>query len=87
LPYDRGRAVTVERGSACQAGEPGRRLAVAVRAQRRELPGGCDQPASACEVHHVTHLADGGKTSVDGCALYVSFTIMSPSTSWAGPSP
>ena len=34
------------------------------------LPGGCDQPASACEVHHVTHLADGGTTSVDGCALY-----------------
>jgi hypothetical protein len=35
--------------------------------------GGCDQPASACEVHHVTHLADGGKTSVDGCALYCFF--------------
>ena len=30
--------------------------------------GGCDQPASACEVHHVTHLADGGTTSVDRCA-------------------
>ena len=37
------------------------------------LPGGCDQPASACEVHHVTHLADGGTTSVDGCALYCFF--------------
>jgi hypothetical protein len=36
-------------------------------------PGGCDQPASACEVHHVTHLADGGKTSVAGCALYCFF--------------
>ena len=34
--------------------------------------GGCDQPASACEFHHVTHLADGGQTSVDGCALYCS---------------
>ncbi|HEV2254628.1 MAG TPA: hypothetical protein VGS06_15675 [Streptosporangiaceae bacterium] len=34
------------------------------------LLGGCDQPASACEVHHVTHLADGGTTSVDSCALY-----------------
>ena len=67
---DRGRAVTVEGRSAGQAGEPGRLLAVKVRALRRELPGGCDQPASACEVHHVTHLADGGTTSVDGCALY-----------------
>jgi hypothetical protein len=37
------------------------------------LLGGCDQPASACEVHHVTHLADGGTTSVDGCALYCFF--------------
>ena len=37
------------------------------------LAGGCDQPASACEVHHVTHLADGGNTSVDGCALYCFF--------------
>ena len=35
--------------------------------------GGCDQPAAACEVHHVTHLADGGTTSVDGCALYCFF--------------
>jgi hypothetical protein len=35
--------------------------------------GGCDQPASACEVHHVTHLADSGTTSVDGCALYCFF--------------
>src|ERR1700751_4963773 len=35
--------------------------------------GGCDQPASACEVHHVTHLADGGKTSADACALFCFF--------------
>jgi hypothetical protein len=30
--------------------------------------GGCDQPAPACEVHHLTHKADGGKTSVTDCA-------------------
>ena len=36
-----------------------RRL-VALRDQTCQFPGGCDQPASDCEVHHVTHLADGG---------------------------
>ena len=46
------------------------RRAVILRDQHCRWAGGCDQPASACEVHHVTHLADGGTTSVDGCALY-----------------
>ncbi len=36
-------------------------------------PGCCDQPAAPCEVHHVTHLADGGTTSAGGCALYCFF--------------
>ena len=45
VPYQvgesgRGRAVTAGYGSACQAGEPGWRMAVAVRASRRELPRG-----------------------------------------------
>ena len=46
------------------------RRAVILRDQHCRWAGGCDQPASACEVHHVTHLADGGTTSVAGCALY-----------------
>ena len=46
------------------------RRAVILRDQHCRWAGGCDQPAAACEVHHVTHLADGGKTSVDGCALF-----------------
>jgi hypothetical protein len=49
------------------------RRAVILRDQHCRWAGGCDQPASSCEVHHVTHLADGGKTSVDGCALYCFF--------------
>ena len=49
-----------------------RRVAI-LRDQHCRWAGGCDQPASACEVHHVTHLADGGTTSVDGCALYCFF--------------
>ena len=31
--------------------------------------GGCHQPAAVCEVHHVTHKANGGKTSTRGCVL------------------
>jgi hypothetical protein len=49
------------------------RRAVILRDQHCRWAGGCDQPASACEVHHVTHLADGGTTSVDGCSLYCFF--------------
>ena len=49
------------------------RRAVILRDQHCRWAGGCDQPASACEVHHVTHLADGGTTSVDGCAPYCFF--------------
>ena len=60
------------------------RRAVILRDQHCRWAGGCGQPASACEVHHVTHLADGGKTSVDGCALYCS-TTTSPFISGAGP--
>jgi len=49
------------------------RRAVILRDQHCRWAGGCDQPAAACEVHHVRHLADGGTTSVDGCALYCFF--------------
>jgi hypothetical protein len=41
-----------------------RRL-VALRDQGCQHPGGCDQPASGCEPHHVVHRADGGRTSLD----------------------
>jgi hypothetical protein len=43
------------------------RRAVILRDQHCRWAGGCDQPAAACEVHHLTHLADGGTTSVAGC--------------------
>jgi Domain of unknown function (DUF222) len=41
-----------------------RRL-VALRDQTCQFPGGCDQPASGCEAHHVVHRADGGRTSLE----------------------
>jgi Domain of unknown function (DUF222) len=42
-----------------------RRL-VALRDQTCRFPGGCDQPASGCEPHHVVHRKDGGRTSLAG---------------------
>jgi Domain of unknown function (DUF222) len=64
LPLDVGRSAEIPAAV---------RRAVILRDQHCRWAGGCDQPASACEVHHVTHLADGGTTSVDGCALYCFF--------------
>jgi hypothetical protein len=49
------------------------RRAVIERDQHCRFPGGCDQPAAGCEVHHLTHKADGGKTSVQDCALFCFF--------------
>ena len=49
------------------------RHAVILRDQHCRWTGGCDQPAAACEVHHVTHKADGGKTSVRDCILFCTF--------------
>ena len=46
------------------------RRAVIERDQHCRFPNGCDQPASGCEVHHLTHKADGGKTSVKDCILF-----------------
>jgi Domain of unknown function (DUF222) len=49
------------------------RTAVILRDQRCRWAGGCNQPAAACEVHHVKHKADGGPTSVRQCVLLCSF--------------
>ena len=49
------------------------RRAVILRDQHCRFPGGCDQPASGCEVHHLRHRANGGPTSVKDCALFCFF--------------
>jgi hypothetical protein len=64
LPLDIGYAETVPAGI---------RNAVMLRDQRCRWAGGCNQPASACEVHHTKHKANGGKTSVKDCILLCPF--------------
>src|SRR6202453_4769484 len=47
----------------------GIRRAVMLRDRHCQFAGGCSQPASMCEVHHLVHLSQGGKTSVKNCIL------------------
>jgi hypothetical protein len=64
LPLDIGYAETIPAGI---------RNAVLLRDRHCRWAGGCDQPASACQVHHVKHKANGGKTAVKDCVLLCSF--------------
>jgi hypothetical protein len=51
----------------------GVRQAVLLRDRHCRWPGGCHQPAAACQVHHVRHRANGGPTSVTSCVLLCFF--------------
>ena len=42
-------------------------------ARKCRWAGGCNQPASACEVHHTKHKANGGPTSTADCVLLCTF--------------
>ncbi|HEY8295966.1 MAG TPA: HNH endonuclease signature motif containing protein [Micrococcaceae bacterium] len=64
LPLDIGYSETVPAGI---------RHAVMLRDRHCQWAGRCDQPAAACEVHHVKHKADGGPTSVKSCVLLCWF--------------
>ena len=64
LPLDIGYSTTIPRGI---------RNAVILRDRRCRWPGGCNQPAAACQVHHVKHKAHGGPTSLKECVLLCSF--------------
>jgi hypothetical protein len=52
---------------------PGIRNAVVLRDRRCRWPGGCNQPAAACQVHHVRHKAHGGPTSLADCVLLCTY--------------
>ena len=64
LPLDIGYAESIPAGI---------RNAVTLRDRTCRWAGGCNQPASACDVHHVTHKKHGGKTSVKDCVLLCFF--------------
>ena len=64
LPLDIGYAETIPAGI---------RNAVILRDQHCQWAGRCHQPASACQVHHVRHKANGGHTSVKDCVLLCWF--------------
>ncbi len=64
LPLDIGYSETIPAGI---------RNAVTLRDKRCRWAGRCSQPASACEVHHVRHKKNGGKTSTRDCLLLCFF--------------
>jgi hypothetical protein len=64
LPLDIGYSTTIPAGI---------RHAVILRDRHCRWPGGCHQPAAACQVHHVKHLAHGGPTSLAGCVLLCTY--------------
>ena len=64
LPLDIGYSETIPAGI---------RNAVTLRDRHCQWAGKCNQPASACQVHHVKHKADGGQTSVRDCVLLCWF--------------
>jgi Domain of unknown function (DUF222) len=64
LPLDIGYSTAIPAGI---------RHAVILRDGHCRWPGGCDQPAAACQVHHVRHKASGGPTSLRDCVLLCSF--------------
>jgi hypothetical protein len=49
------------------------RHAVRLRDKHCQWAGGCGQPAAACDVHHTTRKADGGRTSLTDCVLLCRF--------------
>jgi hypothetical protein len=64
LPLDIGVSTTIPAGI---------RNAVRLRDLHCQWAGGCSQPASACDVHHTKHKANGGKTSLKDCVLLCRF--------------
>jgi hypothetical protein len=64
LPLDIGFSETIPAGI---------RNAVILRDRHCQWAGRCSQPAAACQVHHVKHKANGGKTSVRDCVLLCWF--------------
>ncbi|HEY1703207.1 MAG TPA: DUF222 domain-containing protein [Trebonia sp.] len=67
------KSVPIDVGYSDRIPEAIRRAVIARAGGRCEWPGGCDRPASACDVHHIIHKKDGGPTSVTDCFLGCKF--------------
>ena len=76
LPLDIGYAETIPAGI---------RNAVTLRDQHCRWSGGCNQSASACQVHHVRHKRNGGRPALKIAYCFVGSTIKSRFTGGAGP--
>jgi len=57
---------------------------VILRDKHCQWAGRCDQPAAACEVHHVRHKSNGGPTSVQGlrAAVHVHHQVVIHRWGW-----
>ena len=78
---------------------PAIRRAVIMRDRHCAWPGGCDRPASACDVHHIRHKNDGGEISVGNCGVFCQFhhdvcihrwgwqVMLHPDGTWTATSP
>jgi hypothetical protein len=78
---------------------PAIRRAVITRDRHCAWPGGCDRPASSCDVHHIRHKGDGGVTSVWNSGLFCQYhhdvcihrwgwrVILHPDGTWTATSP
>ncbi len=62
----------VDVGRATRVISAAMRRAVIARDRHCQHPG-CGRPESWCDVHHVVHWADGGKTAVEDLKLYCRF--------------
>ena len=49
------------------------RRAVILRDRHCAWPGGCDKPPAGCQVHHITHRAHGGATTLKNLVLLCSY--------------
>ncbi len=65
-------SLALDVGASTDTIPPHLRRAVILRDQHCAAPG-CDQPPSACQIHHLIPRSQGGPTSLDNLGLFCSF--------------
>ena len=66
-------SLPLDLGAVTETIPPHLRRAVIVRDRHCAWPGGCDQPPSGCQVHHLTPRSEGGTTKLPNLVLLCSF--------------